>query len=389
MQLMKQLLSNLTELGRNRMALGIFFFISGLRFASWACRIPNIQDLLHLNNAALGSVLLLLPIGSLTGLPISGYLVTKFGSRRILMVAAFALPGPMIGIGLSTTAWMLAGNLFFFGLTGNLMNIAVNTQAVLVEKQYGRSIMASFHGLWSLGGFAGVGLGTLMIGLSVSPLIHFVFISIACLAGMVLIHGHTIKQEEHIKTSKKSFSKPDAYLVVLGMIAFSTMVCEGTMFDWSGVYFNKVIRVSPHFTTVGYVAFMMMMATGRFLGDKYITRLGATTVLRASGIIIFTGLMTAVIFPYIIPATIGFMLVGVGVSSVVPIAYAMAGKTHKMATGAAIASVSSIGFLGFLMGPPLIGFIAQAFSLRLSFTLIALLGLVMVVMSGRINRLNE
>ena len=386
---MKQLLSNLTELRKNRIALGIFFFISGLRFASWACRIPNIQDMLHLNNAALGAVLLLLPIGSITGLPISGYLVTRFGSRTMLLVASFALPAPMIGIGLSTTPWMLAASLFFFGLTGNLLNISVNTQAVLMEKQYGRSIMASFHGLWSLGGFAGVALGTLMIGLSVSPLIHFIIISTACLTGMVLIHRHTIKHEEHKKANKKTFSKPDAYLIVLGIIAFSTMVCEGTMFDWSGVYFKKVIGVPHNLTTLGYTAFMFMMATGRFLGDKFISRVGPTTVLRASGIIIFTGLITAVIFPYIIPATIGFMLVGLGVSSVVPIAYAMAGKTHKMATGAAIASVSSIGFLGFLLGPPLIGFIAQAFSLRLSFTLIALLGLLMVIISGRLNRLSK
>ena len=380
------MLSKLTELSKNRMALGIFFFISGLRFASWACRIPNIQDQLHLNNAALGSVLLLLPIGSMIGLLISGYLVTKFGSRTMLLVAAFALPSPMIGIGLSTTAWTLAANLFFFGLTNNLMNIAVNTQAVLVEKHFGRSIMASFHGLWSLGGFTGVGIGTLMIGLSVSPLTHFILINIVCQAGMLLAHQHTIQQEEHVVTIKKKFGKPDAYLVLLGIIAFSTMVCEGTMFDWSGVYFNKVIGVSKSLTTVGYVAFMMMMATGRFLGDKFITRMGATTVLRASGIIIFVGLMIAVIFPFIIPSTIGFMLVGIGVSSVVPIAYALAGKTHKMATGAAIASVSSIGFLGFLMGPPLIGFIAQASSLRSSFALIAFLGLVMVGMSGKLRQ---
>ena len=383
------MLNNLTKLGKNRIALGLFFFISGLRFASWACRIPNIQDMLHLNNATLGTVLLLLPIGSMTGLPISGYLVTKFGSRRMLLIAAFALPAPMIGIGFSATPWTLAANLFFFGLTNNLMNISVNTQAVLVEKHYGRSIMASFHGLWSLGGFAGVGLGTLMIGLSVSPLLHFILINSLCLTGMLLIHRHTIQQQEHHKTNKKSFGKPDSYLLVLGMIAFSTMACEGTMFDWSGIYFKKVIGVSNNMTTVGYVAFMLMMATGRFMGDKFITRIGATMVLRVSGIIIFTGLMTAVIFPYIVPATIGFMLVGIGVSSVVPIAYTMAGRTHKMATGAAIASVASIGFFGFLMGPPLIGFIAQAFSLRLSFTLIALLGLVMVFMSGRINSLSE
>ena len=385
---MKQIQVNVSEYRKNRIALGIFFFISGLRFASWACRIPDIQNILHLNNAALGSVLLMLPIGSLTGLPISGYLVTKYGSRKMLLAAAFALPAPMIGIGLSTTAWMLAANLFFFGLTGNLMNISVNTQAVLVEKKYGRSIMASFHGLWSLGGFAGVGIGTLMIGLSVSLLIHFTLISIACLAGMVLIHRHTIQQEDHQKTNRKAFGKPDSHLIVLGIIAFSTMVCEGTMFDWSGVYFNKVLGVSHNLTTIGYVAFMLMMATGRFTGDKFITRSGATTILRFSGFIIFTGLMTAVIFPYIIPSTIGFMMVGLGVSSVVPIVYAIAGKTTKMATGAAIASVSGIGFLGFLMGPPLIGYIAQAFNLRISFTVIALLGLLMVVMSGRIKEKN-
>ncbi len=387
--MIKKIWTSLTELRKNRIALGTFFFITGLRFASWACRIPNIQDSLHLNNAALGSVLLLLPIGSMIGLPISGYMVTKFGSRNMLLVATFALVAPMIGIGLSTTGWMLAANLFFFGLTNNLMNISVNTQAVMVEKQYGRSIMASFHGLWSLGGFAGVGLGTLMIGLSVNPLKHFIFISIVCLAGMLIMHKHTIQQEEHKAANKKSFGKPDSYLVVLGLIAFSTMACEGTMFDWSGVYFHKVIGVSQNLTTLGFVAFMFMMATGRFLGDKFITRLGATTVLRASGITIFIGLMTAVIFPYIIPSTIGFMLVGVGVSSVVPIAYTLAGKTHKMATGAAIASVASIGFLGFLLGPPLIGFIAQAFSLRLSFSLIAILGLVMVIMSERINHSGE
>ena len=383
------MINNSRKLKKNRIALGLFFFISGLRFASWACRIPNIQDSLHLNNAALGSVLLLLPIGSMTGLPMSGYLVTKFGSRRMLLVSTFALVIPMIGIGLSTTAWMLAFNLFFFGLTNNLMNISVNTQAVIVEKQYGRSIMASFHGLWSLGGFAGVGLGTLMIGLSINPLKHFILISTTCLVGMTLMHRHTIQVEEHRSNKKKSFSRPDAYLVVLGMIAFSTMACEGTMFDWSGVYFKKVIGVTTNLTTLGFVAFMMMMATGRFLGDKFITHSGATSVLRASGIIIFTGLMTAVIFPFIIPSTIGFMLVGIGVSSVVPIAYTLAGNTHKMATGAAIASVSSIGFFGFLLGPPLIGFIAQAFNLRLSFTLIAFLSLVMVVMSGKINKLNK
>jgi len=131
---MKQAFLNLPEQRRFRVALSVFFFISGIRFATWACRIPDIQNMLHLNNAGLGTVLLALPMGSLTGLPISGYLVTKYGSRKMLLVSALTLPIPMIGIGLSINSWLLAFNLFLFGLTGNLLNISVNTQAVAIEK---------------------------------------------------------------------------------------------------------------------------------------------------------------------------------------------------------------------------------------------------------------
>jgi len=244
--------------------------------------------------------------------------------------------------------------------------------------------MASFHGLWSLGGFSGAALGTWMMTLHIVPLLHFCIVSVLCLAGMFLFYQHTVEDEAHKKKEAKAFNKPDSYLVVLGIIAFSSMVCEGTMFDWSGVYFDKVINVKEGLITLGYVAFMFTMASGRFLGDRLITNFGTTTVLRGSGIVIFAGLLTAVLFPNIITATIGFMLVGMGVSSVVPIAYAMAGKSKNLAPGAAIASVSSIGFLGFLLGPPLIGFIAQASSLRWSFAVIALLGLVMVAVSGQL-----
>ncbi|MBA4196332.1 MAG: MFS transporter [Chitinophaga sp.] len=381
---MKQAFLNLPEQRRFRVALSVFFFISGIRFATWACRIPDIQNMLHLNNAGLGAVLLALPVGSLSGLPISGYLVTKYGSRKMLLVSALTLPIPMIGIGLSVNSYLLAVNLFLFGLTGNLLNISVNTQAVAVEKIYGRSIMASFHGLWSLGGFSGAAFGTWMMTMHIVPLIHFCIVSVLCLGGMFLFYNHTIEDEVHKKKEAKAFNKPDVYLMVLGIIAFSSMVCEGTMFDWSGVYFDKVINVKEGLITLGYVAFMFTMASGRFLGDRLITNFGTTTVLRGSGIIIFTGLITSVLFPNIITATIGFMLVGMGVSSVVPIAYAMAGKSKKLAPGAAIASVSSIGFLGFLLGPPLIGFIAQASSLRWSFTVIGCLGLVMFFMANKL-----
>jgi MFS family permease len=159
------------------------------------------------------------------------------------------------------------------------------------------------------------------------------------------------------------------------------MVCEGTMFDWSGVYFQKVVAAPAEKVTLGYAAFMATMAGGRFLGDRLVGRFGKQRVLQASGVVITSGLLLAVLLPNIYTATVGFLLVGIGVSSVVPLVYSSAGKSKKLSPGLALTAVSSIGFLGFLVGPPLIGFIAQAFNLRWSFTLIAILGMGTTVMS--------
>ena len=161
----------------------------------------------------------------------------------------------------------------------------------------------------------------------------------------------------------------------LGLIAFGCLVCEGTMFDWSGVYFQKVIKVSESQITFGYAAFMSSMATGRFIADWLVTKFSVKRILQFSGLVISTGLLTAVIFPFLITSIIGFLLVGFGVSSVVPLVYGLAGKSKTMSPGIALAAVSTIGFLGFLVGPPLIGFIAEAAGLRLSFTVIAFIGL--------------
>jgi len=369
---------------QNRIALSVFFFIAGIRFASWASRIPDIQNHLHLSDAGLGSVLLALPLGSISGLPLSGYLVTKFGSRNILLLASLSFPVAMIFIGLAANVWQLALVLYFFGMTGNIMNISMNTQAVGLEVLYGKSIIASFHGLWSLAGFTGAAFGTWMIAIHISPFYHFLIICVLSLIMTMFFFTYTL-QHDHGKTnSDKIFVKPDQAIFILGLIAFSSMVCEGTMFDWSGVYFHKVIKVRESLTTMGYVAFMSTMAGGRFIGDFMITRFGAKKILQISGMIISSGLMIAVIFPTIITATFGFLMVGVGVSSVVPLSYGLAGKSKKLSPSVAIASVSSIGFLGFLIGPPTIGFIAQAFNLRWSFALIACLGLGTTIVSRKL-----
>jgi MFS family permease len=367
----------------NRVAVASFFFIAGLSFASWASRIPDIKAALHLSDAALGGVLFALPVGSMTSLPLSGWLVAKYGSKRMITIAATLYPLILILIGTTVAVWQLVAVLFVFGLFGNMCNISVNTQAVGVEALYGRSIMATFHGIWSLAGFTGAAIGTFLVSKDLSPFVHFCLISAGCIVLMISVQRFALEKDA-VHPNQPIFAKPDNALLTLGLIAFSSMVCEGTMFDWSGVYFQKVLAVPKELTTLGYAAFMGTMAGGRFIGDRIATRFGKQRILQASGIVITTGLLVAVIFPTIVPATIGFLLVGLGVSSVIPLVYSAAGRSKTMSPGVALAAVSSIGFLGFLLGPPMIGFIAQAFSLRWSFTLIAILGFGTTVMATRV-----
>jgi len=370
----------------HRIAVSIFFFIAGFSFASWASRIPNIKDKLHLSEAALGSVLFALPVGLMVGLPLAGWAVTRFGSKTMVIVAAILYPLTLTLIGLVPGFWELAIVLFFFGLFGNLFNISVNTQAVNVEAAYGRSIMASFHGMWSLAGFSGAGVGYLMVRAGIAPFGHFVFVCVLMLLAVLLVHKGAAPKDIGHSGPPKLFVKPDAAILKLGLIAFACMACEGAMFDWSGVYFKNVVQVPEQSTTLGYLAFMCTMAGGRFASDSLLTKYGTKPVLKMSGIVIATGLLTAIIFPYIVPATIGFLLVGFGVSGVVPTVYGLAGKSKTMSPGMALAAVSSISFFGFLLGPPVIGFIAQASSLQWSFALIAVLGFCTTLLAGTIKK---
>lgn len=367
----------------HRLAVGAFFFIAGLSFASWASRIPDIKAHLHLNDAALGGVLFALPAGSMISLLVSGWLITKFGSKKMVTVAAICYPLILLFIGTANTVWALVPFVFLYGLLGNLCNISINTQAVGVENLYGRSIMASFHGIWSLAGFTGAAVGAFAVSLGLSPLMHFCFIAGSSILLITYIHRYTLPKDA-AHNGQSFFVKPDRILLQLGLIAFSCMVCEGTMFDWGGVYFQKVVAAPKELTTLGYAAFMSTMAGGRFIGDKIVTRIGTQKVLQGSGVVITVGLFTAVLFPGIVTATIGFLLVGMGVSSVIPLVYSAAGRSKSLSPGVALTAVSTIGFLGFLMGPPVIGFIAQAFSLRWSFTLIAILGFGTTVIATKI-----
>lgn len=367
-----------------RIAASAFFFIAGLTFSTWASRIPDIQNKLHLSDGALGGVLFALPVGLMVSLPLSGWLVSRFGSRKMIIAGALLYPLLLIPLSLANSVAQLVSALFLFGIASNLVNIAMNTQAVGVEKLYGRSVMASFHGLWSLAVFAGALAGTFFVSKGLHPYIHFSIIVFAALIIVLVAYKFTLREDSGTQTSAKFFVKPDKGILLLGLIAFCCMLCEGTMADWSGVYFKKIVVAPATLITIGYVAFSSTMALGRFAGDWLVIKFGAKKMLRLSGILITAGLLIAVVFPYLLTATSGLLLVGFGVSSVVPVVYGISGRSSSMPPSTALAAVSTIGFLGFLVGPPLIGLMAQATNLRWAFTLVALLGFGTTLLAGRL-----
>ena len=359
----------------NRIAVSVFFFIAGLSFSSWASRIPDIQAKLSLSEAQLGGILFALPVGQLTVLPLSGWIINRFGSRQLVIATAILLPLTLLILALANSIMLLATGLFLFGLLLNLLNISMNTQAVGVENIYGKSIMASFHGLWSLAGFSGAAIGSLFVSAGIDPIVHFIIICILTALLVYFFFKHTLPSEMASEKQPPIFVKPDKRILLLGLIAFFCLVCEGAMADWGGVYYKKIIETPASLTNLGFVVFMGTMATGRFIGDRIVTRFGSKKILQVSGLLICTGLLLAVLFPNVYMATAGFLLVGFGGSCVVPVVFAAAGKSDKLPPSMALAAVSTIGFLGFLVGPPLIGFIAEATNLRWSFAIVAMLGL--------------
>jgi|SRR6185312_2219245 len=370
-----------------RVAVGSLFFLAGLCFASWASRIATVQQTMGLSDAGLGAVLFALPVGLMFSLPFSGWVIPKAGSKKVLLIAILVYSCCLVSLGLAQNTFQLVICLLCYGFASNTVNISVNTQAVAAEGMHSRPIMASFHGLWSLAGFTGAGIGTFMIGRGIDPLHHFIIIMGIVVVGVAIASKYLYKDD-----AKKLPSDPLPFLsrirliiplLTLGSIAFCSMICEGAMFDWSVIYFKKVLLAPITLQGAGFTAFMLTMAGGRFIADWFAHRFGLTRTLQISGALIATGLLIAVIFPHFYTAMAGFLLVGAGVSSVVPMVYSAAGKSKTMSPGVALAAVSTIGFIGFLVGPPLIGFIAGLATLRASFVFIAVMGASVVILSTR------
>jgi len=364
------------SLVRTRVAVALFYFGQGVSFASWASRIPDIKHNLNLSDAGLGSILLCLPLGQLCTMPVSAALVTKYGSKKLLTITAPLYVVALTNLGLAAAPWQLALALFLFGVIGNMANIAVNTQGVETEKLYNRPINTSFHGAWSIAGFTGALIGLLMINLHVKPYLHFSIILLLSWANVFINHQHLVRgKTENNEARRRFFVKPEGALLQLGIIAFCSMATEGCMFDWSGVYFREIIKAPHSLVVLGYASFMVMMATGRFIGDYVIARIGRKRTMQISGLLMSSGMALSVCFPFIITATIGFMMVGLGVATNIPSVYSVAGRNEKVPAGMALAMVSSVSYFGFLMAPPLIGYISALLNLRYSYAVIGCFGL--------------
>jgi len=367
-----------------RIGAAIFFFISGFGYSTWASRIPTIKNQLHLNDAQLGAVLFALPVGLMLTMPITSKLLTHYSSKAIMLFGSILLSVILILIGITNSMWQLTAMLFCFGSARNLMTLSINTQGVAVQALYKKSIMATFHGIWSLAGFAGAAVGLLMVYFNISPQWHFTFVSVALAILSLYFIKDTLHQKPAPQSRRPVFSLPDKYLLKFSLICFACMACENTMYDWSALYFQKEVNAEKTTATAAFVIYLVAMTTGRFFGDKIVTRMGIKTVLKFSGLFIFSGLMLAVVLPYTVTAILGFILIGFGVSCIVPMVFSLAGKSKNMSSSSALASISTIGYLGFLFVPPFVGFIAQTTNLRWSFGIIAVFGAIIVYLVSKI-----
>lgn len=366
----------------------IFFFLSGIITATWAARIPDVQHKLNVNDAQWGLILFAMPLGLVAGLPLSTWIVEKYTARRIMVTSSIFFAILLFLLPLTNNKWYLVAILFLFGLLRNATNFSINTYSIEVQKLYERPIISTFHGVWSLACLLAAGFGTIMIAAGIIPLWHFLIVSIIAISLCLLYRkgGYSNKVKTHER--RPLLIKPTRYLFLLGLITLCSMIGEVTMFDWGVHYFRKVIHVEDEWSTSGYTAYTIAMVTGRLTGDRLIARYGFIWMLILNGALMAVGFFMVIIFPYFLSACIGFLLIGLGNSILVPMIYSLAGRSKEMSPGYAIASVTMIGYAGFLAGPLLVGSISEAVGMEWAFGLMGILSLAIIALTLVIRKIH-
>lgn len=371
-----------------RWAVLAMFFANGALFANWLSRIPQIQANLAMSEGQLGLALMGLAVGVLTALSIAGGLIARFGSRAVTAVGGVLLCLLLPLLALMPNAVALGVNLFLFGAAMSTMDVAMNAQGVDVERVLGRSVMSSFHAAFSIGGFAGAAIGAVMAYLGIGPTLHFVMAGAAFLLLILLAAPRLlpVAPESEPDLSDPVFRLPARALWPLGAVAFCSATGEGAIADWSAVYLKSVVGTTDSIAAIGFAAFSITMTGGRLLGDKLAMRFGGATLVRAGGVAASVGLLLAILLPQAAPVLLGFAAVGAGLSIVVPLAFSAAGNVPNLSAGVGIAGVATIGYAGFLAGPPAIGLVAEATSLRVAMLLVLLLVGSLIFTSSALHR---
>jgi MFS family permease len=365
-------------------AVAAAFLIHATLAGTWAPRLPAIKESLELSDGELGTALVGLALGLLIGTRLAGAPVDRFGSRPVMRVGFPLMAATLLLPGLAGSAVTLFLALFVYGLASGALDVAMNAQGIEVERALGRPILAGLHGLWSVGLGLGAGLAALAAAAGIDPLEHFALVAAAvALASLMLLRGllpvhHQIREASEGEPADVRWTPA---LVLLGVITFCSFAGEGSASDWSAVYLTQELGTSQALGAVAFGAFAVTMAVSRFAADPLRTRLGDVTLMRTGSLLAAAGLGLGLIVHEPAAGIAGFALLGLGLGPVVPIAFSAAGDLDARATGRLVGRVATLGYVGTVVGPIAIGWLAEATSLRTSLALVVVLALVIAACS--------
>jgi predicted MFS family arabinose efflux permease len=361
----------------------LVFLVAGLGVSLWAPLVPYAQARLAVGEGTLGLLLLCLGVGSILAMPVTGALANRFGCRAVILWSGAILVVVLPGLALASTIPTLAATLFLFGGAVGTLDVAVNIQAVMVEREDGRPLMSGFHGFFSLGGILGAGGAALALGAGAAPLA--LCLGGAGLLAVLLVAGLSgLLARGGPESGGSSFALPRGPVVVIGLLCFVCFLAEGAMLDWSALLLTSARGLDPALGGWGYAAFALAMTAGRLTGDRIVAALGGRRVL------LYGGLCAAAGFGLCVPplgvgaALVGFALVGLGASNIVPVLFTAAGRAGGVAAGQAIAAVTTLGYAGILAGPAGLGGVIAATDLPTAFLLLALAMLAPALAAGRV-----
>ncbi|MCO6488711.1 MAG: MFS transporter [Phaeodactylibacter sp.] len=365
------------------LSVGLTFMTLSMLFGSWLARLPEVQAALALSEGQLGLALLGLPLGALALTPFAGWLMQRIPTGRAMILSTLLfcafLPIPAF----AESQWALMAGLFVVGVSNNFMNISMNAAAAAIEQQYRITIMSICHGMFSLGAMVGAGSAGLVAAAGVPLQGHLIAVALL-MVGLQLLLRPIILHLPDSDSGGSSFALPPKALLGLAFIGFCIMIGEGAIADWSAIYLRNILEADPFVASLGYAGFSMAMALGRFAGDGAKVRLGAARLIVIGSLLGAGGLALAILIPVPAAAVLGFTLVGFGFSTVVPLLFSAAAKTPGVAPGTGIAAVASSGVVGFLIGPPLIGGIAEHFGLGFGLGVVAALAMMAAVVGRRV-----